>query len=825
MKKKKNYLFTGILSLSAICLLTACGGSKVKSERDALAKENVFSIQKVSLDQDWKDSAVDIIKVTGNKVSMLYSVYDAPDASSVVPLDEGMAGGVSSVFTDEGMTTDGSIATDGDMATDGMDTSDSSSATYLKLVTCDLDGNNGAVVDITTGKETQSSAAMYNFDFSPEGNAYVTWQCIVETSDSTPDNPVYVNQESLACYSGADGSTLWETVLTDPEGDDGSSLMLNAIKATSDGNILLLYSDGGQGYSVMQLDHQGNITGTTKLDLSGLSSIGNIYIKDDSTLFILSNNDDGTAYFMSSYDLKTNSLGEKKSIPFSFYSYSTVIPAPTDSGTDLLLSDLEGIYTYTIGDEAVQKVMDFVNSDLPTNTFTQLAYIDATHLAGAYHDEDENNQLETAIFTKIDPKDVADRTVLVLGIDDVYLDLSAEVRKFNQSNEKFRIVIKDYSDDAAGSSDANAPEISSQLNSDILSDNAPDILATTSNVPLENYIAKGLLVDMKPYLEKDTSLSGQSNLDNVFQALSDGDKWYCLAPGFYVDTVVGKTSVVGDTENWTFDAFQTVMNSLPEGTKSFTDMTKQDFLGDIILFCGNDFIDAANNTCSFNSPAFIQLLDYANTFPDTIDYTNMDPDYWDNYQQQFYNNQTILEEVTINTVADYENFFANFGEELTFVGFPSDSGKGSALTAPVVLSITSKSKYKDDAWSFISNFFQKDYQATQNMGMPVVKETFLSKANEAVSRPYYLDENGQKVEYDQTAHINGEDVTIPPLTQDQVNKVTTFLTGIHGVTFNNSEITNILTEEAGALFSGQKTASEVADIIQNRVALYLKENN
>lgn len=38
------------------------------------------------------------------------------------------------------------------------------------------------------------------------------------------------------------------------------------------------------------------------------------------------------------------------------------------------------------------------------------------------------------------------------------------------------------------------------------------------------------------------------------------------------------------------------------------------------------------------------------------------------------------------------------------------------------------------------------------------------------------------------------------------------------------DIWNIISEEAGAYFEGQKTASEVAGIIQNRVQLYLFEN-
>jgi len=42
-------------------------------------------------------------------------------------------------------------------------------------------------------------------------------------------------------------------------------------------------------------------------------------------------------------------------------------------------------------------------------------------------------------------------------------------------------------------------------------------------------------------------------------------------------------------------------------------------------------------------------------------------------------------------------------------------------------------------------------------------------------------------------------------------------------TVNGKDISNIIFEEAGAFFAGDKTAKEAAEIIQNRVALLLNE--
>lgn len=39
----------------------------------------------------------------------------------------------------------------------------------------------------------------------------------------------------------------------------------------------------------------------------------------------------------------------------------------------------------------------------------------------------------------------------------------------------------------------------------------------------------------------------------------------------------------------------------------------------------------------------------------------------------------------------------------------------------------------------------------------------------------------------------------------------------------NSKVVNILDEEISAYYSGQKTAEEVADIVQSRISIYLSE--
>ena len=67
-------------------------------------------------------------------------------------------------------------------------------------------------------------------------------------------------------------------------------------------------------------------------------------------------------------------------------------------------------------------------------------------------------------------------------------------------------------------------------------------------------------------------------------------------------------------------------------------------------------------------------------------------------------------------------------------------------------------------------------------------------------------------------------VEIEPTTQAEVDQVKDLVyntTAVSGAA--SSDITNIINEETEAYFSGQKTADEVAKIIQSRMQVYLSE--
>ena len=138
--------------------------------------------------------------------------------------------------------------------------------------------------------------------------------------------------------------------------------------------------------------------------------------------------------------------------------------------------------------------------------------------------------------------------------------------------------------------------------------------------------------------------------------------------------------------------------------------------------------------------------------------------------------------------------------------------------------ISSKSRNQEEAWNFLRYYLTDDYQRDGVSGMPVKKDVFLEKANEALERPFYLDENGEKQEYDDTFYLNGEEIPLPPMTQEQLDQITAFVQTVDKPMYANEAVLNIIKEEMDAYYSGQKSAQDVAKVIQSRAQVYVDEN-
>ncbi len=542
-------------------------------------------------------------------------------------------------------------------------------------------------------------------------------------------------------------------------------------------------------------------------------SAANFVLLNDGRIAAYLYEDDGITLALA--DLEQGTLGEKYKVPGRSYEFSYY----PGIGYDLYLTDSNSLYGYNIGDADKTMLMNYIDSDLDTyNVYNVVGINERQFFAFC---DGENVPVK---FTKVDPEDVKDKKQITLATVYTNWQIRQEVVKFNKSSDEYRITIIDYNSLYATDDDYMAGL--NKLNTDIVSGKVPDILVVEENMPVNSYINKGLFEDLKTYINKDQEIDMNDLMPNVIEAFSTDGKLYTLIPSYYIETLVAKTSDVGEKKGWTVQEAKGLLASKPEGTQFINNITREEMLDYCMSMTGSQFIDWETGKCNFNSDEFIQMIEFIKSFPEEVDMEEFEDDYWINYDAMWREGKVITSKVGISNF-NYYNYLekGTYGEKITMIGFPAPAGDGSVIRPTFQLAISSKSPNKEGAWAFLRTFLLEEYQAgDSNYNLPISIKRLKELAEEATQRPYYLDENGNKVEYDETYYIGEVEIMISPMTKQEAEAFMDQLYSFTEVYHYDESLLNIIKEEIAPYFKGQKSAKDVVAIINSRAQIYVSEN-
>lgn len=762
---KKGIMKKGLtLGLAAVMTLAlgACGG---KEDNNQLAKENVYSFQEIT-QIDNEENVNDMIYLD-DKLYLMTTKYS---------------------WDDEGY-----------------------SNVTVGYYVSDMDGANRNFVELVSPDRGGNSSWINSTLFTRGGYIYAVENTAYE-DDSDPDNYIYEDRYYLNCWD-INGGLQWSERMD--SGNPDEYTYCNYLLDGGDGKALAIMR--GSKCEAVVYDPDGKEISRGELDQDLFDRINTVLTRDDGTLMVVYYDEDWNKCYLSRYDVKEGMTGAETELTFTGnFSIRGCI------GDSLLLTNNLGVYTWKIGDAEPKMFMNFINSDLPTYSIYYLQMIDDKHFVAIYNDI-ENWEQKCGYFTYVNPADIPDKDVLVLGGEYVSSDIKAKVIEFNKTSNQYRITVKDYN---VYNTNEDWTAGRTRLNSDITSGQMPDIMLLNDMSSYGNYVSKGVLADIGALLEADEELGKLEYLQNVWDAYSVKGKLYAVVPGFYVRTMVAKKSLVGEPQSWTMDDVEAVLATMPEGATAFGDMMRDTYIYYMMSYAGQDFIDVETGKCNFDSQSFIDMLKYAKTLP-----TEYPQDYWEDYDYSYHENQyrenrALLYDLYIGNIRDCKYQIKGYiGEEVSYVGFPTSLSNGSTLTSGnYTFMISAKSKHMDGAWQFVRQFLTEEYQNDTQYDMPVLKSAFLEKAKEATERSYWIDEEGNKEYYDDTWYINGEEIVLEPFTQKEVDAICEFIYTVNRTAYYNDDIRNIITEEAEAFFSGQKSVQEVVDIIQSRAQVFVNEN-
>ena len=426
---------------------------------------------------------------------------------------------------------------------------------------------------------------------------------------------------------------------------------------------------------------------------------------------------------------------------------------------------------------------------------------------------------------KKDDKATKERTVLTYGyIDaDPVVDFDAEIEKqvvkFNRNQNEYILEIRKYGED-------NYAEGLAALNADIASGKGPDIIQIDNDAQYWEYASKNMLEDLYLFIDEDEQLQREDFFLTVLKQFEYNSKLCGLSPFFAINSTIGNPNYISD-EHITFEEFCEMWENRKD-IEIYQPITRERVLSFGCGFEMDTFVDLQNHSCSFNSEEFVELLMFSKRFVSQREQIFSTCELYKRWQD---NRICMMYDGPITTFDGYTKYKSMLGQDAMLIGWPTVDGCGPQLSYNFpYLAINSNSKEKEVAWEFIRGFLQTDFllaRDNERKGFPILEEAFELRAQEAMEIIWGTDETGEPIEIpDQGGCIDrdGTEINWPvyAATKEEVDYIRNVINELEIVP-DYGEISSMIYEEANYYWNGSKSAQEVADIIQNRVQLYMEE--
>lgn len=472
-------------------------------------------------------------------------------------------------------------------------------------------------------------------------------------------------------------------------------------------------------------------------------------------------------------------------------------------------------------DGTIEKLFTWLNCDLNQDELQGVTVNSVEQVIAVRNDwsgDAPSNELVVLNRTEIAPEN--QRQTLKLAVMWLGYDLRNDILDFNRNNPDCRIEVQDYSE-------FNTPDDyqagMTKLTTEIISGKMPDILAV-DGLPLKQYGAKGLLEDLLPYLDADTELGGREALvQPVLNAMLQDGKLYQVASNFGVNTATTSKRLAGDVTGWTLSEARAALEQLPEGATLMDAYTTRETL--LRVLCNwnlGSYVNWETGECSFDTGEFAKLLEFAMLAPKEI---NIDDDNWQAYEER----TRIREGMQLMSVSSFYDWYsildqkANWGDDLIYVGMPSEDRNGNSFSLDSGLAMSSKCANKDAAWKFLRGRLTGDNN--YRWSFPINQSAFDAFMKEAMTPDTYTDENGNVVEYPKLEYTDatGETVQIMAMTQEDYDQFMELLQSTTKLADYDEAIMNIVMDEAQAFLDGNRSADDVAKAVQSKVKLHVNE--
>lgn len=551
-----------------------------------------------------------------------------------------------------------------------------------------------------------------------------------------------------------------------------------------------------------------NFGDVEKIKAVGLDAILGTLFQKDGTVLCYGYTDSGESVEFVKIDLEKNEARKEDRIKISGF----VLAMFSGFGDyDFCYASESGIYGYSIEDQVRTGILDFLGTGIGIDELFGMISMGDGRFLGIPQKEEKGSS-SFVIYSKQENSQSDERIELSYGTIGIEEDVRSAIVEFNKSNKNYRIVIKDYFEEE---------DPVTKMNLDIAAGDVPDIIDLAA-CSADEYISKGLVEDLTPYLEKDSEIREDDLIPSLLEAMKIDGSIYYIPPYFCISTLVGRESDVGTGIGWTFEEFNTLLADKPDDVRPFVSDNHIDILASLLDAGESDYINWQTGVCSFDNDNYRNILKIAKE-------RGVDSEY--DYEE----NDTIAKEIMSGKVLfnvgfvgldDVQIYDYLYGGDYNYIGYPNSERDGSYYYFPMQMGIYRKSDNKEGAWEFVRTFLTKEYQGTKmnESNVPTRQDCFDLMIEGMIAEKEYVNAMGKEVKpRDKECYIGGNSIKLGPLSQEQIDTYVNLVKRTRKVGCFNDAVTEILLEEAEDYFSGKNSLDKTVEYTQNRVSTYVNE--
>lgn len=364
---------------------------------------------------------------------------------------------------------------------------------------------------------------------------------------------------------------------------------------------------------------------------------------------------------------------------------------------------------------------------------------------------------------------------------------------YNSTHPELPITIREYYNP-----DVDVNQAIDRMNAELVAGRQVDLYCFGS-LDLQSLINAGLVADLTPYVSGDPDLCDENYFMHILDLFRQDGALYEMPSTFQLAGICMPGELVPEgMDGWTVEEYLALDGELAKTGQTILSEKPSAMLSSLAQYSIDSFF--SEDRSRFEDPEFYRLLDFAKNHAAGNGGEAVGMDTW------------------LMNVMEYAQHIQMLGGQPVYLGFPSPEPSGPAVMSLVSYGISSTTEHPEACWEFLKTTLSEEYylQTETIPGFPLCRAA-LEKTVEA----YGYSTGDERSPLHGLTDPNGDDYV--PLEEQYVPYLYALLESVGHARFRYAGVYALVCQEGEAFLAGDQTAETTAQVLQNRVTIYLEE--